>query len=85
MNFELTNALATFQRYMDAVLAGLKWNILLVYIDDVLVYSQTFEDQLRNLGIVLDRFIKANIQLKTSKCHLFQKELLYLGHLVSSD
>ena len=70
---------------MDAVLAGLKWNILLVYIDDVLVYSQTFEDYLRDLEVVLDRFIKANMQLKPSKCHLFQKELLYLGHLVSSD
>ena len=42
MAFGLTNAPATFQRYMDAVLAGLKWNILLVYIDDVLVYSPTF-------------------------------------------
>ena len=42
--FGLTNAPATFQRNMDAVLAGLKWNILLVYIDDVLIYSQTFED-----------------------------------------
>ena len=58
---------------MDAVLAGLKWNILLVYIDDVLVYSQTFEDHLRDLEVVLDRFIKANMQLKPSKCHLFQK------------
>ena len=34
----LTNASATFQRYMNAILAGLKWNILLVYIDDVLVF-----------------------------------------------
>ena len=37
LSFGLTNAPATFQRYMDAVLAGLKWNCLLVYIDDILV------------------------------------------------
>ena len=46
LSLGLTNAPVTFKRYMDAVLAGLKWNILLLYIDDVLVYSQTFEDHL---------------------------------------
>ena len=52
--FRLTNAPATFKRYMDAVLAGLKWNILLVYIDDVLVYSKTFDDHLQDLEKVFD-------------------------------
>jgi hypothetical protein len=85
MAFGLTNAPATFQRYMDAVLAGLKWNILLVYIDDVLVYSPTFESHLQDLETVFDRLIDANLQLKPSKCHLFQRELVYLGHLVSSE
>ena len=70
---------------MDAVLAGLKWNILLVYIDDVLVYSPTFETHLQDLEKVFDRLIEANLQLKPSKCHLFQRELVYLGHLVSAE
>ena len=69
--FGLTNAPATFQRYMDAVLAGLKWNILLVYIEDVLIYSQTLQDHLRDLEEVFDRLIETNIQLKSSKFHLF--------------
>ena len=43
MNFGLTNAPATFQRYMDAVFAGLKRNCLLVYVDDILIFSPTFE------------------------------------------
>ena len=85
MAFGLTNAPATFQRYMDAVLAGLKWNILLVYIDDVLVYSPTFESHLKDLETVIDRLIESNLQLKPSKCQLFQRELVYLGHLVSAD
>ena len=84
MSFGLTNAPATFQRYMDAVLAGLKWNILLIYIDDILVFSPTFEDHVRDVNDVFDRLLEANITLKPSKCNLFQHELLYLGHLVSA-
>ena len=85
LSFGLTNAPATFQRYMDAVLAGLKWNTLLVYIDDVLIFSPTFESHLKDVETVLDRLIDANLQLKPSKCHFFQRELVYLGHLVSAD
>ena len=85
MSFGLTNAPATYQRYMDAVLAGLKWNTLLVYIDDILVFSPTFEDHVRDVNSVLDRLLDANITLKPSKCNVFQRELLYLGHLVSAD
>ena len=85
MSFGLTNAPATFQRYMDTTLAGLKWNILLIYIDDFLIFSKTFEDHLRDVETVLDRLLDANMTLKPSKCHLFQRELLYLGHIVSAE
>ena len=85
MPFGLTNAPATFQRYMDAVLAGLKWNTLLVYIDDIIVFSKSFEEHLDALGEVFDRLIKASLQLKPSKCQFFQSELLYLGHLVTPN
>ena len=62
MSFSLTYAPATFQRYMDAVLAGLNWNILLVYIDDILVFSKNFSDHLRYLGIVFDRLKEAQVE-----------------------
>ena len=61
MPFGLTNAPATFQRLMDSVFAGLKWKTLLVYMDDVLVYSKTFEDHLTNLRAAFDRIREANL------------------------
>ncbi len=49
MSFGLTNAPATFQRYMDMVLAGLKWTSLLVYLDDIYVFSKNLNDHLYKL------------------------------------
>ena len=85
MPFGLTNAGATFQRFMDAVLAGLKWNILLVYIDDIIVFSPSFDQHLLDLKQVFDRLRAAVLKLKPKKCHLFQEELVCLGHVVSAD
>ena len=85
MPFGLTNAGATFQRFMDAVLAGLKWNILLVYIDDIIVFSPTFEQHLIDLRLMFDRIRAAVLKFKAKKCHLFQEELVCLGHVVSAD
>jgi hypothetical protein len=85
MNFGLTNAPATFQRYMDAVFAGLKRNCLLVYVDDILIFSPTFEAQIKDVETVFNRLADDNLQLKPTKCHFLQKELVYLGHLVTAD
>ncbi len=85
MPFGLTNAPATFQRFMDAVLAGLKWKSLLVYMDDICIFSKCFDDHIRDLKDVFLRLRQANLKLKTSKCHLFQAQLKFLGHVVSKD
>lgn len=47
--FGLCNAPATFERLIETVLAGLQWDICLIYIDDVIVYGKTFEEALENL------------------------------------
>ena len=84
MPFGLTNAPAVFQRLMDAVLAGLAWEVCLVYPDDVVVFSNTFERHIERLSLVFERLRKANLKLKPEKCRLFQRKIQFLGHVVSA-
>lgn len=83
--FGLTNAPSTFQRAMDLILAGLRWNVCLVYIDDVVVYSNTLEEHFDRLRKVLECIGGAGLKLKLSKCHFAELELKVLGHVVSKD
>ena len=85
MPFGLSNAPATFQRLMDLTLAGLQWSQCLVYLDDIIVVGRTFEEHLHNLGLVLERLQGAKLRVKPSKCALFQDQVCYLGHIVSSN
>ena len=85
MPFGLCNAPGTFQRLMECVLRGLTWQIALIYLDDVLVYSRTFDDHLQHLRLVFDRFRTAGLKLKPSKCHFGQKQVNYLGHVITRD
>ena len=85
MPFGLTNAPATSQRLMDAVFAGLKWRNLLVYLDDIIIFSNSFDQHIQDLSETFSRLKESKLKLKASKCHLFKKELTYLGHLVTQD
>ena len=85
MPFGLCNAPASFQRMMDVILAGLKWNCSLVYLDDVIVFSKTFHEHLRDLQKVFDRLHESDLILSPSKCTLCSKRVKYLGHIVSSE
>ena len=67
MPFGLTNAPATFQRIMDSVFAGLKWKNLLVYSDDIIVFSETFDEHMADLKEVFQRIRKAKLSLKATK------------------
>lgn len=84
MPFGLCNAPATFERLMETVLKGLSWKTCLVYLDDIIVMGKTFEDHLKNLEEVFERLRGSGLQLSSKKCHLFQKEVRYLGHVVSN-
>ena len=84
MPFGLCNASATFQRLMETVLAGLVRKTCMVYIDDILVFSKTFEEHLTHLQ-VFDRLRHASLLLKPKKCAFAQPKVEYLGHVVTRD
>ena len=83
MPFGLCNAGATFQRLMDVVLSGLHFQVCLVYLDDIIVFSETPEQHLERLITVLGRLSSAGLKLKPDKCAFFQKSISFLGHVVS--
>ena len=85
MPFGLCNASATFQRTMDKVLKGIKDQFVMVYLDDVIIYSKTFNEHLGHIEEVFNRIKKANLRLKAEKCKFGAKELQFLGHVVGSD
>ena len=64
MPFGLRNARATFQRALDIVLSGVRWQSCLIYLDDVIVFSRTTEDHLRHVDEILTLFRNAGVTLK---------------------
>eukprot|EP00117_Sycon_ciliatum_P025918 scpid18163/ scgid5290/ Retrovirus-related Pol polyprotein from transposon 412; Protease; Reverse transcriptase; Endonuclease len=85
MPFGLCNAPATFQRLMNTVLSDLLGRVCLVYLDDIIVFSTTFEEHLDRLELVFARLRNANLKIKPTKCHLLQATVTYLGFRFSSD
>ena len=85
MPFGLCNAGATFQRLMDMVMSGLAFEVCLVYLDDVIVFSSTMDEHFQRLTAVLTRLRDTGLKLKPSKCQLLQKHVAFLGHIVSED
>lgn len=83
MPFGLTNAPATFQRLMDRIFYDIKDKYVLVYLDDINIFSNTFEEHIQHLTEVLERFRQADLKLNLEKCHFCKKELAFLGHIVS--
>ncbi|GFT97829.1 retrovirus-related Pol polyprotein from transposon 17.6 [Trichonephila clavipes] len=85
MPFGLCNAPATFERLMETVLKGLTFEACLIYLDDVIIGGRTLEEHLQNIRKVLSKLSDANLKLNPSKCKFFQKEVNYLGHIISAE
>ena len=85
MPFGLANAPATFQYLMQKTMGDLHLSQCLLYIDDIIIFSSSFEEHLQRLEAVFQRLKKAGLKLKPSKCHLFHEKVKYLGHIISSD
>lgn len=82
--FGLATAPGAFQKVLETVLAGLVWVKCLVYIDDILVFSSTWEEHLAILTDVFTRLIKADLKIKLKKCEFARTECLYLGHILNA-
>ncbi|GBM83446.1 Uncharacterized protein K02A2.6 [Araneus ventricosus] len=82
MPFGLCNAPASFERMMDSVLRGLKWNICLCYLNDIIVFAPNLQEHQVRLRKVLTCIQEAGLTLNSSKCCFGKKKLLILGHLV---
>ena len=85
LSMGLCNAPSSFQRLMDLVLRGLTWSSCLVYVDDVIVMSKSFDQHVIHLGEVFQRIKDAKLKLKPEKCRLFASSVKFLGHVVSSS
>ena len=83
--FGLASAPATFERLMEEVMRGIQWEECLIYLDDIISFGTTFDQELERLIRVFERLKQANLKLKPSKCHLFQTSVHFLGHTVSRD
>ena len=80
--FGLAQAPAYFQNLMNKVLNGL--HFILVYLDDVIIFSETKEQHLKHIQIALTKLKQANLKVKKSKS-AFKKELHYLGPILTTD
>lgn len=85
MAFGLCNAPSTFQRLMERMFGAQHCQSLLLYLDDIIVFSSSVEDHIHRLDLVLSRLRKKGLKVKLEKCCFFQKEVQYLGHLVSRE
>ncbi|KAL4278247.1 hypothetical protein GQ457_03G020180 [Hibiscus cannabinus] len=85
MPFGLTNAPAAFMDLMNRVFHEYLDQFVVLFIDDILVYSRTEEDHDRHLRLVLQTLLENQLYAKLSKCEFWIREVVFLGHVVSSE
>jgi hypothetical protein len=85
MPFGLTNALAIFQAYINNILQKYLDVFMVVYLNDILVYSKTYDDHVRDIRKVLQALIDAKIKIKPKKTEFHKTEVKFLGYIVSRE
>jgi len=83
MPFGLKNATSTFTRTMSSVFKEMGDKFLKVFVDDLNIHNENWEDHLRHLGVVLSRLREVNLKLNPSKCCFATESIVFLGHVVS--
>lgn len=85
MPFGLCGAPATAVRLMNILLGDLLRKSCYVYFDDIIVFSESFNDHLHHIAEILERLEKNNIKIRPKKCRFIRESIEYLGHLISSE
>lgn len=85
MPFGLTNVPATFQCLMNAIFSKYTQKFVIVFLDDILVYSRSWTEHLQHLHLVLEVLQSHQLYAKMSKCSFAQTSISYLGHIISQD
>lgn len=85
MPFGLANSPATYQRLMETILMDLNLKICFVYLDDVIIFSDTFQEHLQRIDKVFNRLKQAGLKLAPKKCSFFMHRVKYVGHIVSKE
>lgn len=83
MPFGVAGGPATFQALMDKVLADIKHQFCMAFLDDVLIYSTSFEDHLSHIEEVLRRIAQAGLTINPNKTQMCKQSLKFLGHIIS--
>jgi hypothetical protein len=83
--FGLRNAVQVFMHMMNILVGSLQFHELLLYLDDIITWSQDIDSHLVKLRKIFTLFRSANLKLKPSKCYFLMEEINFLGHLISKD
>jgi hypothetical protein len=85
MPFGLCNAPRTFQRLMNHVLQDFLEKFVAVYLDDIIIYSRTFEQHIDHVGQVFQALREAHLKIKLKKCYFAMPNISFLGHIVGRE
>jgi hypothetical protein len=85
MSFGLTNAPTFFMNLMNSVFMDYLDKFVVVFIDDILIYSQREEEHANHLKMVLQRLREHQLYAKLSKCEFWIDEVLFLGHIINKE
>jgi hypothetical protein len=82
MPFSLTNTLVIFQAYINKALSGLVNYFIIIYLNNILIYSKPREDHYAYVRIIIERLRKHKLYIKLSKCFFNVKEIEFLGFIM---
>ena len=80
----LASAPGAFQNLLELIMAGLSYEVALVYLDDIVIFGRSFEEHLNRPDLVLGRLKDAGLKMQGSQCRFFQEKIHFLGHTVSN-